>query len=238
MTDEPGPARVQRGDGSKTAGGVRPARGRGTRLVKAHHYFAERAREWLQADDQQLSARAGAVERAVRELMQMVVIDLTADENAQEIFETLNARGAQLTAADLIKNFVFQRLTESGFDVEAAYERYWKDFEHGFWEAEINAGRLHHQRSSILSQWLIAKTGEEILAREVFYRFKSYAVDAGASMADLLAQVHRAAQVYYRFMRLVTADRVHRPPGPVRVQDRGDGERGHQAAPVVPARPR
>ena len=32
--------------------------------------------------------------------MQMVVIDLTADENAQEIFETLNARGAQLTAAD------------------------------------------------------------------------------------------------------------------------------------------
>ena len=31
----------------------------------------------------------------------------------QEIFETLNARGAQLTAADLIKNFIFQRLVES-----------------------------------------------------------------------------------------------------------------------------
>jgi hypothetical protein len=30
--------------------------------------------------------------------MQMMVIDLAADENAQEIFETLNARGAQLTA--------------------------------------------------------------------------------------------------------------------------------------------
>jgi hypothetical protein len=33
----------------------------------------------------------------VRELLQLVVIDLTADENAQEIFETLNARGAGLT---------------------------------------------------------------------------------------------------------------------------------------------
>ncbi len=43
------------------------------------------------------------VERIVRELLQIVVIDLAADENAQEIFETLNARGAQLTAADLIK---------------------------------------------------------------------------------------------------------------------------------------
>ena len=48
----------------------------------------------------------------------MVVIDLAADENAQEIFETLNASGAQLTAADLIKNFVFQRLLDSGADVE------------------------------------------------------------------------------------------------------------------------
>ena len=118
----------------------------------------------------------------------MVVIDLTADENAQEIFETLNARGAQLTAADLIKNFIFQRLTESGVDVEAAYEQYWKEFETGFWETEISAGRLRHQRSSMfLNHWLIAKTGEEILAREVFHRFKTYAdFDSGVSMIELL----------------------------------------------------
>jgi hypothetical protein len=48
----------------------------------------------------------------VRELIQMVVIDLAADENAKEIFETLNAGGAQVTAADLIKNFVFQRCSK------------------------------------------------------------------------------------------------------------------------------
>ncbi|RDJ93654.1 hypothetical protein B4Q13_20470 [Lacticaseibacillus rhamnosus] len=30
----------------------------------------------------------------MRELLQLVVIDLTADENAQEIFETLNARAS------------------------------------------------------------------------------------------------------------------------------------------------
>jgi uncharacterized protein with ParB-like and HNH nuclease domain len=120
--------------------------------------------------------RAGAIERTVRELMQMVVIDLAADENAQEIFETLNARGAQLTAADLIKNFIFQRLTESGADVEVAYGQYWKGFETGFWETEISAGRVRHQRSSMfLNHWLIAKAGEEILAREVFHRFKAYA---------------------------------------------------------------
>ncbi|MGW3890454.1 GmrSD restriction endonuclease domain-containing protein [Micromonospora chokoriensis] len=174
-----------------------------SRLVQAHEYFARRAREWLQAaGDQNVQARAAAVERSVRELMQMVVIDLTAEENAQEIFETLNARGAQLTAADLIKNFVFQRLSGSGVDIETAYQKYWKEFETGFWEAEVSSGRVRQQRSSMfLNHWLIAKTGEEILTREVFYRFKSYAdFESGISMSGLLGQVSRAGQVYRSFV--------------------------------------
>ncbi|MGA3565420.1 GmrSD restriction endonuclease domain-containing protein [Melissospora conviva] len=173
-----------------------------SRLVQAHEYFARRAREWLQAEGQDVQARAAAVERAVRELMQMVVIDLTAEENAQEIFETLNARGAQLTAADLIKNFVFQRLSGSGVDIETAYQEYWKEFETGFWEKEVSSGRARQQRSSMfLNHWLIAKTGEEILSREVFYRFKSYAdFESGISMAELLGQVSRAGKVYRNFV--------------------------------------
>jgi Protein of unknown function DUF262/Protein of unknown function (DUF1524)/Restriction Enzyme Adenine Methylase Associated len=180
---------------------------RGSRMVQAHQYFASRAREWLQASaDGDVQVRAAAVERSVRELMQMVVIDLSADENAQEIFETLNARGAQLTAADLIKNFVFQRLIEVGANVEAAYEQYWKDFETGFWEAEVSAGRVKQARSSIfLNHWLIARTGDEILAREVFYRFKAYSdFDSGADMPELLRQIDQSARVYREFVSAST----------------------------------
>lgn len=175
---------------------------RGARLVEAHRFFAEKARAWLSADGELFRAdRASALEKAVRELLQIVVIDLTADENAQEIFETLNARGAQLTAADLIKNFIFQRLMESGVDVEAAYETNWKEFETGFWEAEVSFGRLRYSRSSIfLSHWLIAKTGTEIVAREVFTRFKVYADhESRVSMSELLEQLRRAAAVYRSF---------------------------------------
>jgi hypothetical protein len=181
---------------------------RGTRLVDAHQYFAERARAWLQLNGpQDVALRAEKLEHSVRELLQIVVIDLTADENAQEIFETLNARGAHLTAADLIKNLVFQRLMEADEDVEAAYESNWKEFETGFWEAEVNFGRLRYSRSSILmSHWLIARTGEEIVAREVFSRFKRYADhEAGVPMAELVAEVHRASAVYRRFIEGATA---------------------------------
>lgn len=176
---------------------------KGERMVEAHRYFSEQAREWLDTGGtDKRQGRAVALEKVVRDLLQMVVIDLGADENAQEIFETLNARGAQLTAADLIKNFVFQRLMETGANVEQEYVDHWKEFETAFWEAEVAVGRVRYPRISVfLNHWLIAQTGEEIVAREVFDRFKRYADhDAGVSMAELLRQIHRASRVYRKFV--------------------------------------
>jgi hypothetical protein len=175
---------------------------RGERMVEAHRFFSEQAREWLSVDGAEAAERrSAAVETVVRELLQMVVIDLAADENAQEIFETLNARGAQLTAADLIKNFVFQRLLETGANVEDAYQTNWKEFETGFWETEVSVGRLRYPRSAIfLNHWLIARTGEEVVAREVFDRFKRYTGDeVGLPMSKVIERVHAAAAVYRQF---------------------------------------
>jgi hypothetical protein len=172
---------------------------RSARLVQAHRFFSQRAKEWLTREgSDHFLERGEALERSARELLQMVVIDLAADENAQEIFETLNARGAQLTAADLIKNFVFQRLLDDGADVEKAYETHWREFETAFWETEVSAGRLLYQRASLfINHWLISRTGEEIVAREVFTRFKTFADhEAGVPMETMLQQMSRAARVY------------------------------------------
>jgi len=184
----------------------------GERMVEAHRFFSEQARQWLLLNGPEaVQERAAAIETSVRELLQLVVIDLGADENAQEIFETLNARGAQLTAADLIKNFIFQRLLEAGTDVENAYQEYWKDFETGFWEKEISLGRVRYPRSSIfLNHWLVARTGEEVVAREVFDRFKRFSDhDSGLPMSDLIVRVHEASRVYRAF---VTWETTHSGP--------------------------
>ncbi len=175
----------------------------GERMVEAHRFFSEQAREWLTAKGPDaVATRAAAVETVARDLLQLVVIDLTIDENAQEIFETLNARGAQLTAADLIKNFIFQRLLDAGTDVEDFYQKHRKDFETAFWETEINVGRLRYPRSSIfLNHWLVARTGEEVVAREVFDRFKRFADhDAAMGMPALIQQIHRSSIVYRDFI--------------------------------------
>jgi uncharacterized protein with ParB-like and HNH nuclease domain len=117
--------------------------------------------------------RAEALTHVLLNGLQAVVIQLEADEDSQEIFKTLNARGTPLTAADLIKNFVFQRLDLPAQESETAYEKYWKQFETAFWEKEVGTGRNAMARSSLfLNQWLIAQTAEPIGSREVSSRFK------------------------------------------------------------------
>jgi hypothetical protein len=86
--------------------------------------------------------------------------------------------------------------------VESLYEKYWKDFETAFWEMEMNVGRIRTPRSSLfLNHWLVARTGEEVVAREVFDRFKRYALhDSGQPMTALIEHLSRASKVYRGFV--------------------------------------
>ncbi len=171
---------------------------RDSRLVRAHQFFLRTITEWL--EDGNLERRANALVTTVSKHLEIVVIDLQADEDAQEIFETLNARGTPLTAADLIKNFVFQRLQLDDEQTEEAYQDYWQRFETPFWEKEVSVGRILYSRSSLFfTQWLVAMTGEEITEREVFSRFKRFASEESATIHDLLARISRTASTYQDF---------------------------------------
>ena len=174
-------------------------------LILAHKFFSNQVKIWLtEGGAEKLNGRAAALEKSARDFLQLVVIDLTAQENAQEIFETLNARGVVLTAADLIKNFIFQKLSEQGNDVQKAYDTYWKMFETDFWEKEVSYGRQKYSRSSLfINHWLVSKLGEDVLAREVFSRFKSYAdFDSKKSMSEVLEQICESARIYARLYEL------------------------------------
>jgi hypothetical protein len=173
----------------------------GERMVQAHRFFAEQIRQWL-SEGNDLEGRALALESAARESLQVVVITLDADENAQAIFETLNARGTPLIATDLIKNFVFQRLAGSDHDLQKAYDTVWRQFETGFWETDIGVGRVRQRRSAVfINHWLAARTGEVVLARDVFARFKQFADhDSKQPMTTLVDDLNRAAGTYRAFI--------------------------------------
>jgi hypothetical protein len=169
-----------------------------SRIVKAHQYFTTAVTQWLgdpAADDYGMKSEQLA--SALQADLQLVTIELLSSENSQEIFETLNARGTPLTAADLVRNFVFQRLEAEGGDTKKAYKEDWP-FETKFWTKEVSVGRYLVSRSSLfLNQWLIARTGEEIGPQSTFTRFKSYVEhQAGHKMADLLPVLKEQAIQY------------------------------------------
>jgi hypothetical protein len=170
------------------------------RMVQAHAYFKEACDAWLAGGGSasvSLQDRARALVDAVSVRLQVVVIDLQPDEDAQEIFETLNARGTPLTAADLIKNFVFQRLDLPAEEQEKVYREYWEQFETPFWEKEVSAGRIRHSRSSLfLTQWLAAQTRRDITTREVFSQFKRHVDEMNQPVAQMLQDIRALADLY------------------------------------------
>lgn len=169
-----------------------------SQIVRAHKYFTTAVNQWLgdpSAED--FAAKAEQLASVLQADLQLVTIELLSSENSQEIFETLNARGTPLTAADLVRNFVFQRLEAEGGDTKKAYKEDWP-FETKFWTKEISVGRYFVSRSSLfLNQWLISRLGEEIGPQSTFNRFKSYVEhQAGHKMADLLPVLKEQANLY------------------------------------------
>ncbi|TQM61724.1 DUF4268 domain-containing protein [Humibacillus xanthopallidus] len=166
-----------------------------SRIVQAHQYFSEQVREWLGSPV--APARAGALVATLSQGLQLVVIALAEHEPSQEIFETLNARGTPLTAADLVKNYVFQQIVREGGSADAAFREHWQELEKSFWTKEVRIGRYSLERLSLfLNHWLVAQTGEEVSTRSTFTRFKSWHEQSGRPMTGVLAAIHQQATLF------------------------------------------
>jgi len=151
----------------------------GFRIPHAYLYFYNKAVEWV---------GAGAVRERIElltvllktllESLQVVVIDLDESDNAQVIFESLNARGTPLLPADLVKNFLFHTAELRGDRIEDLYEIYWSSFDldRKFWRAEVRQGRLKRPRLDIFFQhYLTMKTDDEVPSDRLYITFKEHA---------------------------------------------------------------
>lgn len=179
------------------------------RLVKAHHFFSVAISEWL-GDAASAAARARMLVPAILNRLEIASIRLDANEDAQAIFETLNARGTPLSAADLIKNFVFQNLDAPPAEAEKSYLNYWAEFETPWWEETVTTGRITNSRSSLfLWQWLTARTLSEFPIREVFSQFKYYVNTVEKDIPVLLRSIKEAADRYRAIIQ--GGEREHGP---------------------------
>ena len=104
-------------------------------IVQAHEFFQLQIRKWLDDAAGPVEAKIDALEAAATSMLQMVVIDLSPQDDPNLIFETLNARGTPLEQSDLIENFVLSRDRNPQGDI-------WGNLDDGWWRREVRQGRL------------------------------------------------------------------------------------------------
>jgi hypothetical protein len=146
------------------------------RIDEAYKYFSDRFREWVHEEDEPESrfARVETLRVTLTDLLKLVSITLERGDNAQVIFETLNARGTPLLALDLVKNAVFHQAAEERLDVETLYEQSWKpQLDQSYWREPKRQGRLFRARGELfLMHWLGMKLRRVIAAGELFTTFR------------------------------------------------------------------
>ncbi|HIA19069.1 MAG TPA: DUF262 domain-containing protein [Planctomycetaceae bacterium] len=151
-----------------------------SRLAEAYEYFYKVIGDWLDLDgsDGKGSARCEALVNTIRDKLRIVVIDMDDQDDAQMIFETLNARGTPLLPSDLVKNFLFRTAQDEGEDVEQLHAKYWEpfDIEDHFWRGEIGVGRLKRARIDVfLHHYLSLQKREEVPIGELFHAYQDFA---------------------------------------------------------------
>ena len=101
------------------------------------------------------------VANRIKDKVLFVAIDLTYEENEQQIFDTINSLGVTLTTSELLKNYFFDRNNKT------EYDKYWfpvfekDDTQKAYWDKEVISGSTKtHLNDMFFTAYLTIKTHE------------------------------------------------------------------------------
>lgn len=135
------------------------------------------------------------------DLLKVVSITLDVDDNAQVIFETLNARGTPLLALDLVKNAVFAQAARQGLDTDTLYEEIWRpELDDDYWRQLRRQGRLNRPIAELfLMHWLTMRLERLIPATELFPTFNRNVLHPTTDAEQLIRELCADAKVMRSF---------------------------------------
>lgn len=175
----------------------------GYAIADAYFFFHEKITAWLDPSDEGvLRTRLDALQNALYWGLLLVTIDLEEKDDAQIIFETLNARGTPLLASDLVKNYLLHQVKAQGDELNLLYEKYWKIFDgDAFWRAETRTGRLTRAHIEVfLQHFLTLLTGDVVLVTNLFATFRQHLKQHPELTPEYyLTELHRYGQLYWQF---------------------------------------
>ncbi len=106
-------------------------------------------------------------------------------EAIQTVFEKINSTGKQLTAADLIRNYLL--LANSSYEQERLYEDYWVKIERNIKNDNI---------SRFAKDYLILNIFEDVPESQIYKRFKEHFNSTEALHIDILRDMYKYSRYY------------------------------------------
>ena len=150
--------------------------GNHSRLGECHFYFQKQAQEWCDKHSGAIKDAAFCLHHAVADLLQFARIELSHQDNEHEIFESLNARGVELTEYDKVKNFLlFEALSQTG-DQDDFYGKYLERFDGGqkdddrWWEDRHRVPNFSGNRVNAMSWYWITAEKRQVINQSAVYQ--------------------------------------------------------------------
>lgn len=150
----------------------------------AYGFFRSKISAHVQADDPEtVEFKFDILYEALKNGLAIVSIELEAGDDPQTIFETLNSRGIELTPADLMRNFIFQRATglgqeDASLNVDKLYKQHWLPLDRPFWQQTASRGRQKNSRINwMLTDHLAMQLGQLVPVDQLFPSYRRWVLD-------------------------------------------------------------
>ena len=185
-----------------------PPSGDDSVFADAREFFASEARDFLEdkgvpedpyADGDSVRRRAALLVSTLLGFVKLVVIDLEDVDDAQVIFEALNARNTPLSATDLVKNLLFMSAQSKGHNPERLYEEVWARFDKAdnWWREYTGTGHARRARQDwLVGDWLITQLGRVINVGRLYGEFRDWLDTSDTSAFDALRTLNQYADAY------------------------------------------
>lgn len=159
-------------------------------VVKAFKYFLRR----LEKEEKEIDAKRFF--DSIVNQMQIVFITLSRHEKPYKIFESLNAKGKELSQADLVRNYVAMRLPPE--HQEKVFNKYWADIDRMLKE------KRKKELSAFLRHYLARVSYTLPNEKQVYHRFRDHMEQHAANDKEFIEEIrklHQYAGFYNKLLR-------------------------------------
>ncbi|GAA0410919.1 GmrSD restriction endonuclease domain-containing protein [Streptomyces luteireticuli] len=161
----------------------------GGSVADAYSFFR---RKLIEAADPADPQDAFRIEQAITSRLTLVAVTAERGDNVHRIFESLNNTGLKLSQADLLRNYLFMRLPNSG---EYIYETYWLPLQDSLSNDELEQ-----------LMWLqLVLDGDDRVRRQDLYTAQQQRFERGevseTEIEGYIKELHRRGALFRRLLR-------------------------------------